>query len=242
MDKIITGLVTFDNLTLKQAINQTVALSETTGSDYVVTPNIDHLSRLVTNEATKLKPIYDNASLSLCDSRVLEKLLKIKDHSVKEVIPGSTLTQVLFDEVLTPQSNILVVGGNDNVINNLRSKYIKLTINHYNPPMGFMNKPEQVQTTLKHIQNSNAQYVFLAVGSPRQELLAKMIKDQNLINGVALCIGASILFLVGEEKRAPMLLQQLHLEWAYRMMQDPTRLVKRYFDNFLHLKKVYKVL
>lgn len=189
-----------------------------------------------------LQPIYDNASLNLCDSRILEKILKLKGHTVKEVIPGSTLTQKLFDDVLTQDSRVLIVGGNDDVISRLRTKYNTLQLQHYNPPMGFINSPKEVEKTLSTIKKSNAQYVFLAVGSPRQEILAKLIKDKDLINGVALCIGASILFLVGEEKRAPKILQILHLEWGYRMMQDPRRLVKRYFDNLVKLPKLYAKL
>jgi len=243
MNKIDTGLVILDNCTLEEALDKTKYLALSEGSDFIVTPNIDHLTRLVTpNEAKVLQPIYDKASLNLCDSRILEKILKLKGHIVKEVIPGSTLTQKLFDDVLTKVSRVLIVGGNDDVISRLKTKYNTLNLMHYNPPMGFINNPDEVEKTLNTIKESNAQYVFLAVGSPRQEILAKLIKDNDLINGVALCIGASILFLVGEEKRAPKFMQILHLEWAYRMMQDPKRLVKRYFDNFLALRKIYNNL
>jgi exopolysaccharide biosynthesis WecB/TagA/CpsF family protein len=106
--------------------------------------------------------------------------------------------------------------------------------------MGFINDESEVKKTLMAIENSQANYVFLAVGSPRQEILAKKIKDQNLVNGVVLCIGASILFIVGEEKRAPMLIQAMHLEWLYRAMQDPKRLLSRYIDNIIRLPKLYK--
>jgi len=240
MNKLKTALVTLDNCTLEEALDKTKYLALSEGSDFIVTPNIDHLTRLVIpKEAEVLQPIYDNASLNLCDSRILEKILKLKGHTVKEVIPGSTLTQKLFDDVLTKESRVLIVGGNDDVISRLKAKYNTLNLMHYNPPMGFINNPNEVEKTLNTIKESNAQYVFLAVGSPRQEILAKLIKDNNLINGVALCIGASILFLVGEEKRAPKFMQTLHLEWAYRMMQDPKRLVKRYFDNFIKLPKLY---
>jgi exopolysaccharide biosynthesis WecB/TagA/CpsF family protein len=59
------------------------------------------------------------------------------------------------------------------------------------------------------------------------------------VNGVVLCIGASILFMVGEEKRAPMLIQKMHLEWLYRAIQDPKRLLSRYIDNLFQLPKLF---
>jgi exopolysaccharide biosynthesis WecB/TagA/CpsF family protein len=241
MSKIITNLITLNNITLCEAINEIVQQSRTKNTGYVVTPNIDHLTRLIDpNQATGLLPVYQSASLNLCDSRVLEKLLKLKGYKVTEVIPGSTLTQKLFDESITEKDTVLVVGGDELVINKLRALYSHLTIKHVNPVMGFINDETEVNKTLNSIKKAQANYVFLAVGSPRQEILAKKIKDQNLVNGVVLCIGASILFIVGEEKRAPMLIQTMHLEWLYRAMQDPKRLLSRYIDNIIRLPKLYK--
>lgn len=243
MNKIKTKLFELDNCTLKQALTTTQKLANSGAAHYIVTPNIDHLSRLVSDkDSAGLLPIYTGASLNLCDSRIFEKLLKLKGQTVKEVIPGSTLTEELFKHTLTKQDKVLIIGGDNNVINRVTAKYAELDIQHYNPPMGFINKPEEVEKTLTAIESSNCNYVFLAIGSPRQEVLAGLLKQRNRFSGVALCIGASILFLVGEEKRAPMWMQKLHIEWLYRMLQDPKRLVKRYSSNALSLVKIYKAL
>jgi UDP-N-acetyl-D-mannosaminuronic acid transferase (WecB/TagA/CpsF family) len=45
---------------------------------------------------------------------------------------------------------------------------------------------------------------------------------------LALCIGASINFLTGSERRAPRWMQLIGFEWLYRLMNDPRRLAKRY--------------
>jgi exopolysaccharide biosynthesis WecB/TagA/CpsF family protein len=240
MSIIKTKLMNLDNITLNQALAKILDFSQTASTDYIVTPNIDHLTRLIDpNQETGLLPVYQSASLNLCDSRVFEKLLKLKGHKVTEVIPGSTLTKKLFDERITEKDTVLVVGGDELVISKLRTLYSYLTIKHVNPVMGFINDESEVKKTLMAIENSQANYVFLAVGSPRQEILAKRIKDQNLVNGVVLCIGASILFMVGEEKRAPMLIQKMHLEWLYRAIQDPKRLLSRYIDNLFQLPKLF---
>jgi exopolysaccharide biosynthesis WecB/TagA/CpsF family protein len=239
MDNIITKLIALNNCSLATALQHICSFSETSGTDYIVTPNVDHLVRLINDKEQVLAPIYHQASLTLCDSRIFEKLLKLKGYKVTEVIPGSTLTQKLFDESITEKDTVLVVGGDELVISKLRTLYSYLTIKHVNPVMGFINDESEVKKTLMAIENSQANYVFLAVGSPRQEILAKRIKDQNLVNGVVLCIGASILFMVGEEKRAPMLIQKMHLEWLYRAIQDPKRLLSRYIDNLFQLPKLF---
>ncbi|WP_372770757.1 WecB/TagA/CpsF family glycosyltransferase [Pseudoalteromonas sp.] len=243
MNKISTHLFQLDNCSLNEAIEKVKFLSSTIGCDYVVTPNIDHLERLVDDkQKEQLLPIYKNASLNVCDSKIFEKLLRAKGHKIKEVIPGSTLTEKLFSEYLTSDDSILIVGGDNAVIDRVRNKYTTLNIKHYNPPMGFINNPNEVETTLVEIENSRANYVFLAIGSPRQEIIAAKLKERSSINCVALCIGASILFLVGEEKRAPIWMQKFHIEWLYRMLQDPKRLVKRYYGNFLAISNIYKNL
>jgi UDP-N-acetyl-D-mannosaminuronic acid transferase (WecB/TagA/CpsF family) len=41
-------------------------------------------------------------------------------------------------------------------------------------------------------------------------------------------VGASINFLTGTERRAPAWMQRAGIEWLFRLMQNPTRLAKRY--------------
>ena len=75
---------------------------------------------------------------------------------------------------------------------------------------------------------SQADYTFLAVGSPQQEILAARVAEVGDARGVGLCVGASIEFLTGAQKRAPRVLRYLALEWAYRLACNPRRLGRRY--------------
>jgi N-acetylglucosaminyldiphosphoundecaprenol N-acetyl-beta-D-mannosaminyltransferase len=45
---------------------------------------------------------------------------------------------------------------------------------------------------------------------------------------VALCVGATVDFLVGKQKRAPVFMQQARLEWMHRLFSNPRRLWRRY--------------
>lgn len=236
-------LVSLNNLTLETAANKVQYLATQPRFSYVVTPNVDHLARLARSAANDvLVQVYQQADLCLCDSRILEKLLRLRGKLVREVIPGSTLTHHLFDHVLSPDDRVLILGVEDAHIDHLRQRYPSLDIHHINPSMGFINKPEEVEALIEEIKALAPHYIFFSVGSPRQEILAHKIKTETDIGGVGLCVGASILFLVGAEKRAPQMIQALHLEWAYRMSQDPGRLVRRYGGNFLALPSIYKKL
>lgn len=232
------GLLNIHAISFDEALSRVKILSQSSKLHYVVTPNIDHLSRL--SKDKRMIPFYKSAALCLCDSRILDKMMRLKNMQIPEVITGSTLTQRLFDEVLTKTDSILVIGGDDSVITKLRERYQHLTISNYNPPMGFIHSPLAVNETINYVVDKQAHYTFIAVGSPQQELLAQKLAEQSKASGVYLCIGASILFLTGAEVRAPIWIQKLHLEWCFRIMQNPIRFSKRYWENALSLRKIYQ--
>ena len=242
-NKVIASDIFFDNVGFLGAVEEIEKLAASPQFSYVVTPNIDHVARLCASSTKRsLHDIYRRAALSLCDSRILQKLLLFKGKNVKEVITGSGLTKYLFDEVLAASDKVLVVGVEGVFIDKLRVLYPALNIHHINPSMGFINRKEEVDDLLEKIKEIDANYLFISVGSPRQEILADKISAFGSVGGVGLCVGASILIIVGAEKRAPSVFQKLHLEWAYRIFQDPQRLALRYFKNFLSLPAIIKSL
>jgi exopolysaccharide biosynthesis WecB/TagA/CpsF family protein len=84
------------------------------------------------------------------------------------------------------------------------------------------------------------------VGAPQQEQIAYQLLQRNRARGLALCLGASLNFVTGLERRAPVWMQRMGAEWLYRLMQDPKRLGKRYLVRgpriFRHLRRARIVL
>jgi N-acetylglucosaminyldiphosphoundecaprenol N-acetyl-beta-D-mannosaminyltransferase len=66
------------------------------------------------------------------------------------------------------------------------------------------------------------------VGSPCSEIIASRCAQRGGGRGVALCIGASIEFILGDQIRAPLWMQKAGLEWAFRLITNPVRLWRRY--------------
>jgi UDP-N-acetyl-D-mannosaminuronic acid transferase (WecB/TagA/CpsF family) len=104
-------------------------------------------------------------------------------------------------------------------------------IAHHDPPMGFEGDPAALEAALRFVERAQARLTFLAVGSPRQEIVARRLAERGQARGTALCIGASLLFLCGAERRAPVAVQRAGLEWAWRLAQDPRRLARRYLRD-----------
>lgn len=78
----------------------------------------------------------------------------------------------------------------------------------------------------QRIADSGADFAWVALGAPRQEVLMHELKGgpQPLMIGV----GGAFNVLAGVVPEAPMWMQNLSLEWLYRLMQEPKRLFKRY--------------
>lgn len=193
---------------------------------YVVTPNVDHIVRLQTRRSD-LWPAYRAAWLKLCDSRILVLLASLAKVSLTAV-PGSDLTAQLLEQVIRPDDRIAIVGGDSASVDKLRQDYGLSNVIHHNPPMGFIRDPDALARAADMVIGSRARFVFLAVGSPQQEVLAHIIARTGQATGLGLCVGASLQFLSGEQQRAPRWLQQLALEWLYRLGSDPRRLWRRY--------------
>jgi exopolysaccharide biosynthesis WecB/TagA/CpsF family protein len=87
---------------------------------------------------------------------------------------------------------------------------------------------------IERIKASGANAVFLGLGCPRQETWA--YEYRNLLNIPILAVGAAFDFHAGTLPQAPKWVQNVGLEWLYRLIQEPNRLWQRYlFLNPLYL-------
>lgn len=226
----------FDDYNMSETLNY-IQKHKTESFRYIVTPNVDHIVRIQNRPKTKL--FYEEADLSVCDSRILKKLANNLNIPIREVVPGSDLTYQMFEKHIDENSEITIIGGDQKMIHKLLARYPVKKCHHYNPPMGFIHKQEEIEKTIDFLLAHPSPYIFFAVGSPQQEIVAYQLKKTGRMQGIGFCIGASLLFLTGEEKRAPKWIQKLSLEWLYRLSQNPKRLLKRYLIDDMKIFKLY---
>lgn len=220
--------VGFDRLTIKEVLARLAAVSADTPYGYVVTPNVDHVVRLDDPaQARELKPLYDKADYSLCDSRIIAHLARARGLSLP-VVPGSDLTPALFREVIRPGDRIAIVGGDSDMVAELGRRYPGTELVHYEPPMGLRRNAAARQDAARFIAQAHARFTFIAVGSPQQEMVAGAVRAFPEATGMALCIGASLDFITERQRRAPRIMQRLSIEWVHRLASDPRRMWRRY--------------
>lgn len=109
----------------------------------------------------------------------------------------------------------------------------------HSPPFGPWPNDE-FETITRKIRDSGANLVWVGLGCPKQEHWIARHKDQ-LPPAVYFGIGAAFAFHAGEVSQAPLLIQRLGLEWAYRMAAEPRRLLRRYLVfNSLFIYYLFK--
>ncbi len=93
------------------------------------------------------------------------------------------------------------------------------------PPFRKLSEEEDVQI-IADIINSGASILFVGLGCPRQEIWMYEHRDELKI--VLLGVGAAFDFHSGNKKQAPVLMQNIGLEWFFRLVLEPKRLARRY--------------
>lgn len=83
------------------------------------------------------------------------------------------------------------------------------------------------KTQLKLILQQKPNFIWLGIGSPKQIEIANWLKSHS--KGIKIfCVGAAFDFISGNKRQAPLFIQQIGLEWLFRLCNEPSRLWRRY--------------
>ena len=232
----------FDRIGFETALKRVAERDSERPFAFVVTPNVDHLVRLQRDSV--LAPLYAQAWLTVCDSRVLELIAALSGEEI-DVTAGSDLTEALFERAIAPDDRIAVIGGDEGVIDAIRSRYGLENLSWYNPPMGLRHKPDEIAENDYNLNIPRYVDTFepeeeIDVAAVQREIeqieaglksrtqaLAERGYDAEC-TGIGLCVGASLDFLSGKARRAPVWMRRARLEWLHRLMEEPRRMWRRY--------------
>lgn len=100
---------------------------------------------------------------------------------------------------------------------------------------------EEDAALVKKINDSGAGLVLVSLGCPKQEKWMALHKGK--IQAVMIGLGGAFPVYAGLQKRAPRFIQNMGMEWLYRLLQEPRRLFKRYVTTipafiFLAIKQL----
>jgi UDP-N-acetyl-D-mannosaminouronate:lipid I N-acetyl-D-mannosaminouronosyltransferase len=163
--------------------------------------------------------------------------LKKKGSANVVKIPGCELwLDIIADKYKS--NSFYLVGGKEEIINQTVEQ-LKLQfegINILNYRNGYIKDEKERQELITDISNRKPDVVFIAMGSPKQELLMEEIQRNH--QAVYQGLGGSFDVYVGNVKRAPNWWVKNNLEWAYRLVKQPSR-IKRQIHLVGFLGKLY---
>ena len=223
--------IEFANLSYSQVAAQLDDYSRSDKFSFVATPNVDHVvllhSKLQDEVSEQFRAAYAAATIRTCDSRVLQALAWFRGVSL-HVVTGSDLTDYLFEHGCLNGQRVAIIGGDDTMLDELRQLYPAIDLAQHVPPMGVLQNEPAIREIEAFVAGSKFNYIFFAIGAPRSEIIAYRCSKIEGASGVALCIGASIEFLLKRKARAPQWMRALRLEWLFRLLSEPRRLWRRY--------------
>lgn len=223
--------VEFANLSYGEVVAELDRLSQCDSFSYVVTPNVDHVVMLHEGQDESVRgrfnEAYKAAALRICDSRILQLLAKLRGIEL-EVVTGSDLTALLFEGGHFNGKKVAIVGGDEATLPELQARFPDIELVQHIPPMGVLKNQHAADEIEVFIAANPCHYVLLAIGAPQSEIVAAQCLKADRSRGVGLCVGASIEFVLGRKARAPVWMQRTSLEWAHRLLSEPSRLWKRY--------------
>lgn len=88
---------------------------------------------------------------------------------------------------------------------------------------------DEFQALAKTINQSGAQIVWIGLSTPKQERFARRLAQWTTVNFI-ITVGAAFDFHTDRVAQAPGWMQNLSLEWFFRLMTEPKRLYKRYLE------------
>lgn len=222
-----------DNLTMQEALEEIDRLIQEKKSAYVVTPNVDHIVQLETNR--ELQDVYANASLILADGKPLLWIAKWYGTPIKEKISGSDLFPLLCKMAAEKGYKMFFLGAAEGVAakaaENLSKRYKGLqVVGTYSPPYGFEKNQLELDKIVNMICAAQPEILIVGLGCPKQEKFIHQHRERLNIP-ISFGLGASLDFEAGNVTRAPKWMSDNGLEWLFRIMQDPKRMIKRYLVN-----------
>ena len=249
IQKIDIRGVKFANVTMDEAasyVEKRVLAGETTA---IYTPNPEIVQMCIEDES--FYEIINSAELIVPDGIGVVKASRILRTPLKEKVAGVELGERVLDIAARNGKGVFLFGGKDasrtesgiSVADQCIPVFEKKFsgINIVGTRDGYCKKDgEENEETLKLINDSGAEVLFVCLGAPLQENWIYNNREKLPNVKVYLGLGGSLDVYSGNVKRAPKLFIKLGLEWFYRLLCEPKRigrmmkLPKFYFGTWIY--------
>ena len=181
--------------------------------------------------ATEQTRAVINRNIGYCDGAGTQIALKQKGYKDACKIPGCELWLKIITRFYK-EKTFYLVGGKPQIVNEtvekLCSEYKDIRIVGYRN--GYIKTDEEKRRLIDDIVEKKPDVVFVAMGSPKQELLMEEMQQRH--RAIFQGLGGSFDVYTGHVQRAPKWWVEHNLEFAYRLIKEPKRIKRQ-----IHLVK-----
>jgi N-acetylglucosaminyldiphosphoundecaprenol N-acetyl-beta-D-mannosaminyltransferase len=209
-------------VTAEEAMARFIGFMGREGCSQIVTPNPEIVLNASRDE--RLKRIISDAELVAPDGVGLVYASRIIGTPLKEKVAGIDLLSRILEWMSLNGGSAYFLGGRPGVAalaaENMRDRHPGLSVAGARD--GYF-KPEEEEAVVEEINGSGADFLCVALGSPKQELFINRFKGRLRVKA-AIGAGGSLDVMAGAVKRAPKFYRDHGLEWLYRLLRQPSRI------------------
>ncbi len=215
-----------DRLDMPQTLARTRAIVEE--GAFVQQVSINAAKLVALRHDSELRDVVNRCGLVNADGQSVVWASRLLGDPLPERVAGIDLMYALITMAEREGYSVYILGARHEVletaIKRLRETYPSLRIAGYRD--GYFSD-EQSSEVAHAIRESGAQMLFVAISSPRKEhWLGEYGASLNV--PFVMGVGGSIDIVAGITRRAPLAWQRLGVEWLYRLLQEPRRMLRRY--------------
>lgn len=168
-----------------------------------------------------------NGNLGYCDGMGAVMCMHNKGHDDVVKIPGCELWLDIVAHFSKLDKSFYLVGSKPQVIEatvtKLREQFPGVRIVGYRD--GYLKTDAESDALIADVAAKKPDVVFVAMGSPKQELLMARMQQQH--RAIYQGLGGSFDVYTGNVERAPKWWLDHNLEWAYRLLKQPKRIKRQ---------------
>lgn len=172
------------------------------------------------------RDMFEKASVLIPDGIGVVLAIRLLYGVKAERVTGVDLMHGLCREAAVRGHKIFIYGSREEVNRNAADKIKDMYpgISIVGRSHGYVSDGE-MDSLVRKINDSGADILFVALGSPKQE---EWIQKYLPRLDIKLCqaVGGTLDTITSRVKRAPVLMQKLGLEWFYRLVKEPTRIYR----------------
>lgn len=196
--------------------------------EYICAANV-HTTVMAYEDET-YKAVQSGAVLALPDGKPLSWVGKQNTTLEMEKTTGTHFLQnILSDDRFVGKKHYFYGTRQEDLermIPQIRKDYPNACVCGCEPSLFRELTDEEVAELVNRINTAEADFIWIALGAPRQEML--MHRMRGMVNGVMTGVGGAFHILAGTIPDAPAWMQSVGLEWLFRLWKEPRRLFKRY--------------